>query len=98
MQVDEEAIARHPYATFARSRPGRTHQRDAAEQFLLWQLAYAEIYVTATSPDFRGQHLLEGCRVPEARTPLRRGEQTTPSITRRRMVEVEKLGIGIDGE
>ena len=29
--------------------------------FLLWQLAYAEIYVTQTLwPDFRGQHLLEG--------------------------------------
>ena len=29
--------------------------------FLLWQLAYAEIYVTPTLwPDFRGLHLLEG--------------------------------------
>jgi undecaprenyl diphosphate synthase len=29
--------------------------------FLLWQLAYAEIYVTPTLwPDFRGVHLLEG--------------------------------------
>jgi undecaprenyl diphosphate synthase len=29
--------------------------------FLLWQLAYAEIYVTPTLwPDFRGTHLLEG--------------------------------------
>jgi undecaprenyl diphosphate synthase len=29
--------------------------------FLLWQLAYAEIYVTPTlRPDFRGVHLLEG--------------------------------------
>jgi len=28
--------------------------------FLLWQLAYAEIYVTDVLwPDFRGQHLLE---------------------------------------
>jgi undecaprenyl diphosphate synthase len=28
---------------------------------LLWQLAYAEIYVTPTLwPDFRGVHLLEG--------------------------------------
>jgi undecaprenyl diphosphate synthase len=28
--------------------------------FLLWQLAYAEIYVTPTLwPDFRGVHLLE---------------------------------------
>jgi undecaprenyl diphosphate synthase len=29
--------------------------------FLLWQLAYAEIYVTPTLwPEFRGVHLLEG--------------------------------------
>jgi undecaprenyl diphosphate synthase len=29
--------------------------------FLLWQLAYAEIYVTPTLwPEFRGAHLLEG--------------------------------------
>jgi hypothetical protein len=29
--------------------------------FLLWQLAYAEIYVTPTLwPEFRGTHLLEG--------------------------------------
>jgi undecaprenyl diphosphate synthase len=29
--------------------------------FLLWQLAYTEIYVTSTLwPEFRGVHLLEG--------------------------------------
>ena len=29
--------------------------------FLLWQISYAEIYVTETLwPDFRGVHLLEG--------------------------------------
>ena len=35
--------------------------RQRLSNFLLWQLAYAEIYVTPTLwPDFRGVHLLEG--------------------------------------
>ena len=42
--------------------------------FLLWQIAYAEIWVTdALWPDFRARHLLEAHRrLPEARSPLRR--------------------------
>ena len=42
--------------------------------FLLWQIAYAEIWVTDTLwPDFRRRHLLEADpRLPEARPPLRR--------------------------
>ena len=42
--------------------------------FLLWQIAYAEIWVTDTLwPDFRAPHLLAGHpRIPEARPPLRR--------------------------
>jgi undecaprenyl diphosphate synthase len=36
--------------------------------FLLWQIAYAEIYVTETLwPDFRAAHLLERCSRTEAR-------------------------------
>ncbi len=48
-------------ARFARPRPGDPHQRrDEAFNFLLWQLAYTEIYVTPTLwPDFDGNHLLE---------------------------------------
>jgi undecaprenyl diphosphate synthase len=38
----------------------RTSGEMRLSNFLLWQLAYAEIYVTPTLwPDFRGQHLLE---------------------------------------
>ena len=38
----------------------RTSGEMRLSNFLLWQLAYAEIYVTETLwPDFRGKHLLE---------------------------------------
>jgi len=39
----------------------RTSGEMRLSNFLLWQLAYAEIYVTPTLwPDFCGNHLLEG--------------------------------------
>jgi undecaprenyl diphosphate synthase len=39
----------------------RTSGEMRLSNFLLWQLAYAEIYVTPTLwPEFRGTHLLEG--------------------------------------
>ena len=39
----------------------RTSGEMRLSNFLLWQLAYAEIYVTPTLwPEFRGVHLLEG--------------------------------------
>ena len=63
MQVDEEAVARNLYT---RNLPDpdlviRTSGEMRLSNFLLWQLAYAEIHVTSTLwPDFRGLHLLEG--------------------------------------
>jgi undecaprenyl diphosphate synthase len=63
LQVDEEAISRHLYTKHLPD-PDlvvRTSGEMRVSNFLLWQLAYAEIYVTATLwPDFRGHHLLEG--------------------------------------
>jgi len=62
MQVDEEAVARNLYT---RNLPDpdlviRTSGEMRLSNFLLWQLAYAEIHVTSTLwPDFRGLHLLE---------------------------------------
>jgi len=62
MHVDEDAISRHLYT---RHLPDpdlviRTSGEMRLSNFLLWQLAYAEICVTPTLwPDFRGQHLLE---------------------------------------
>jgi undecaprenyl diphosphate synthase len=63
LKVDEETVCRHLYT---RHLPDpdlviRTSGEMRLSNFLLWQLAYAEIYVTPTLwPEFRGTHLLEG--------------------------------------
>ena len=63
LKIDEDAVSRHLYT---RDLPDpdlvvRTSGEMRLSNFLLWQLAYAEIYVTSTLwPDFRGVHLLEG--------------------------------------
>ena len=63
VQISEDAISKHLYT---RDLPDpdlviRTSGEMRLSNFLLWQLAYAEIYVTATLwPEFRGVHLLEG--------------------------------------
>jgi len=63
LRIDEDAVSRHLYT---RELPDpdlvvRTSGEMRLSNFLLWQLAYAEIYVTSTLwPDFRGVHLLEG--------------------------------------
>jgi len=63
LRIDEEMVSRHLYT---RHLPDpdlvvRTSGEMRLSNFLLWQLAYAEIYVTSTLwPDFRGVHLLEG--------------------------------------
>ena len=63
LRIDEEMVSRNLYT---RHLPDpdlvvRTSGEMRLSNFLLWQLAYAEIYVTATLwPDFRGMHLLEG--------------------------------------
>jgi undecaprenyl diphosphate synthase len=63
LHVDEETISRHLYTKHLPD-PDlvvRTSGEMRLSNFLLWQLAYAEIYVTPTLwPDFRGLHLLEG--------------------------------------
>jgi len=63
LRIDEDAISQHLYT---RHLPDpdlvvRTSGEMRLSNFLLWQLAYAEIYVTPTLwPDFRGVNLLEG--------------------------------------
>ncbi len=63
LRIDEDSISQHLYT---RHLPDpdlvvRTSGEMRLSNFLLWQLAYAEIYVTPTLwPDFRGVHLLEG--------------------------------------
>ncbi len=63
LRIDEDTVSKHLYT---RHLPDpdlvvRTSGEMRLSNFLLWQLAYAEIYVTPTLwPDFRGLHLLEG--------------------------------------
>jgi undecaprenyl diphosphate synthase len=63
LKISEETISQHLYT---RHLPDpdlviRTSGEMRLSNFLLWQLAYAEIYVTPTLwPEFRGTHLLEG--------------------------------------
>jgi undecaprenyl diphosphate synthase len=63
LQIDEQSVKAHLYT---RHLPDpdlviRTSGEMRLSNFLLWQLAYAEIYVTPTLwPEFRGVHLLEG--------------------------------------
>jgi len=63
LHIDEDMVGRHLYT---RNLPDpdlvvRTSGEMRLSNFLLWQLAYAEIWVTPTLwPDFRGLHLLEG--------------------------------------
>jgi len=63
LQIDEDAVGRHLYTNHLPD-PDlvvRTSGEMRLSNFLLWQLAYAEIYVTPTLwPDFRGVHLIEG--------------------------------------
>ena len=62
LEVDEETVNRHLYT---HNLPEldlviRTSGELRLSNFLLWQAAYAELYVTRTFwPDFRGEHLLE---------------------------------------
>jgi undecaprenyl diphosphate synthase len=60
--VSEEDVARHLY-TAGRGDPDlliRTSGEQRVSNFLLWQIAYTEIYVTQVFwPDFRTRHLLE---------------------------------------
>jgi undecaprenyl diphosphate synthase len=62
LQIDEALISRHLYAADLPD-PDlviRTSGEMRLSNFLLWQLAYTEIYVTPTLwPDFNGAHLLE---------------------------------------
>jgi undecaprenyl diphosphate synthase len=60
--IDEETIGKHLYTSHLPD-PDlviRTSGEMRLSNFLLWQLAYSEIYVTETLwPDFDGKHLLE---------------------------------------
>jgi len=62
LKIDERSIARHLYTNGLPELDLviRTSGEMRLSNFLLWQVAYAEIYVTETLwPDFRGTQLLE---------------------------------------
>jgi len=63
LKISEETVSQHLYTSHLPD-PDlviRTSGEMRLSNFLLWQLAYAEIYVTPTLwPEFRGVHLLEG--------------------------------------
>ena len=62
LSIDEETISRHLYTSHLPD-PDlviRTSGEMRISNFLLWQIAYSEIYVTDVLwPDFRGANLLE---------------------------------------
>jgi undecaprenyl diphosphate synthase len=62
LKIDEDLIQKHLYTKHLGD-PDlviRTSGEMRLSNFLLWQVAYAEIYVTGTLwPEFRGRHLLE---------------------------------------
>ena len=87
LKVDEELISQHLYT---RHLPDpdlviRTSGEMRLSNFLLWQLAYAEIYVTPTLwPEFRGVHLLEGIADYQKRDRRYGGLNESPSSSSER--------------
>jgi undecaprenyl diphosphate synthase len=73
LKIDEDIISRHLY-TSRLPDPDlviRTSGEMRISNFLLWQIAYSEIYVTDLLwPDFRGEHLLQA--IAEFQTRERR--------------------------
>src|SRR5687768_9901282 len=60
----------------------RTSGEMRVSNFLLWQIAYAEIYVTDTLwPDFRRRHLLEAVLAYQKRERRYGGITSTPAVT-----------------
>jgi undecaprenyl diphosphate synthase len=84
-ELDEERFAGFLY-TAGQPDPDlliRTSGEMRVSNFLLWQIAYAEIWVTETLwPDFRKQHLLEGVLAYQKRH-RRYGGITQPAIAGR---------------
>jgi undecaprenyl diphosphate synthase len=59
----------------------RTSGEMRISNFLLWQIAYAEIYVTDTLwPDFRRRHLLEALLAFQKRERRYGGIATSPAV------------------
>ena len=86
-RIDEQQLAANLYTAHMPD-PDlviRTSGEQRISNFLLWQIAYAEIFVTDRLwPDFRGIHMLEAIHnFPTARTPLRRPRRRHRRASRR---------------
>ena len=82
-RLDEERFAGFLY-TAGQPDPDllvRTSGEMRVSNYLLWQIAYAEIYVTETFwPDFRRQHLLEGVLAYQKRERRYGGITPAPAV------------------
>lgn len=82
-QLDEERFAGFLY-TAGQPDPDlliRTSGEMRVSNYLLWQIAYAEIYVTETFwPDFRRRHLLEGVLAYQKRERRYGGIASAPAV------------------
>jgi undecaprenyl diphosphate synthase len=84
LRIDEDIINQHLYTN---NLPEldlliRTSGEMRLSNFLLWQAAYAEIFVTKTLwPDFRGLHLLEAIQEFQKRERRYGGLNETTSVS-----------------
>jgi len=82
-ELNEERFASYLY-TAGQPDPDlliRTSGEMRVSNYLLWQIAYAEIYVTETLwPDFRRRHLLEAVLAYQKRERRYGGISTTPAV------------------
>jgi undecaprenyl diphosphate synthase len=82
-ELDEERFARFLY-TAGQPDPDlliRTSGEMRVSNYLLWQIAYAEIYVTETLwPDFRRRHLLEAVLAYQKRERRYGGITSSPAV------------------
>jgi undecaprenyl diphosphate synthase len=84
MRIDEDLISQHLYTS---NLPEldlliRTSGEMRLSNFLLWQAAYAEIFVTKTLwPDFRGLHLLEAIQEFQKRERRYGGLNETTTVS-----------------
>ncbi len=84
MKIDEDVINQHLYTS---NLPEldlliRTSGEMRLSNFLLWQAAYAEIFVTKTLwPDFRGLHLLEAIQEFQKRERRYGGLNETTTVS-----------------
>ena len=73
----------------------RTSGEMRVSNYLLWQIAYSEIYVTDTLwPDFRRCHLLEAVLAYQKRERRYGGISGTPEVDRRQVRPCSAVGVG----